>query len=102
MLASQLCVFDEQSGSKSKWVKAHSMVVFSESSSLFVKILVSDALLSRDLFNDIIHAKWICHTLTQGIRRIKTFIKYKKYYCWYIFHKKHKEAASNVEATVTK
>ena len=24
------------------------------------------------------HTKWTCHALTQGIRTIKTFIKYKK------------------------
>ena len=33
--------------------KAHSMVVLSELSSLFVKISICDALSSHDLFNDI-------------------------------------------------
>ena len=33
--------------------KVHSMVVMSELSSLFVKILICDALLSHDLLNDI-------------------------------------------------
>ena len=40
--------------------------------------------------------------LTQGIRAIKTFIKYKKCYCDKVITKKHKEAVSNVEFTVTK
>ena len=80
MLASQLCVFDDKTDLKWKWVKkTHSMVVLSELSSLFVKISISDALLSRNLFNDM--NKWMCHALTQGIRTIKTFIKYKKCYC---------------------
>ena len=53
------------------------------------------------------HAKWMCHALTQGTRTIETFIKYKKYYCLSInlSIKKthtHKEAVSNVEFTVTK
>ena len=33
--------------------KAHSKVVLSELSSLFVKISICDALLSHDLFNDV-------------------------------------------------
>ena len=33
--------------------KAHSMVVLSEISSLFVKVSICDALSSHDLFNDI-------------------------------------------------
>ena len=55
--------------------KAHSMVVLSELSSLFVKISICDALSSHDLFNDM--SECVCHDLTQGIRTIKTFIKYK-------------------------
>ena len=46
--------------------KTHSMVVFSELSSLFVKISIFDALPSRNLFNDMMHAKRMCHTFTQG------------------------------------
>ena len=53
--------------------KTHIMVLLSELSNLFLKISIRDALLSHDLFND----KWLCHVLTQGIRAIKTFIKYK-------------------------
>ena len=37
--------------------KTHSMVVLFELSSLFVKILICDALSSRNLFNDMMHAK---------------------------------------------
>ena len=55
--------------------KAHSMVVLPELSTSCVKISICGAFLSHDLFNDII--KWMCHALTQGIRTIKTFIKYK-------------------------
>ena len=82
MLASQLCVFDDKTDLKSKWVKkkTHSMDVLSELSSLFVKISICDDS-SRNLFNDMMHAKWMCHALTQGIRTIKTFIQYKKCYC---------------------
>ena len=55
MLARQLCVFDEKTGSKSGKMskKGHSMVVLSELSGLFVKISICDALSSLDLFNDI-------------------------------------------------
>ena len=35
--------------------KPHSAVVLSESSSLFVKISICDALLPPDLFNDVMH-----------------------------------------------
>ena len=70
--------------------KTHSVVVSFELSSLFVKISICDALSSRNLFN-MMHAKWMCHALTQGVWSIKTFIKYKKCYCRYKFvTKKHK------------
>ena len=70
--------------------KTHSGVVSFELSSLFVKISICDALSSRNLFN-MMHAKWMCHALTQGVWSIKTFIKYKKCYCRYKFvTKKHK------------
>ena len=73
--------------------KTHSMVVLFELSSLFVKILICDALSSRNLFNDMMHAKWMCHVLTQGIRTTKTFIKYKKCNC---------QTVSNVEFSMAK
>ena len=70
--------------------KTHSVVVSFELSSLFVKMSICDALSSRNLFN-MMHAKWMCHALTQGVWSIKTFIKYKKCYCRYKFvTKKHK------------
>ena len=76
MLARQLCVFDDKTDSKSKRVKkTHSMVVWFELSSFFVKISICVALLSRDLFND--RSECVCHALTQEIRTIKTFIRYK-------------------------
>ena len=79
MLASQLCVFDDRTDLKWKWVeKTHSMDVLFQLSCLFVKISICDALPSRILFNDVMHAKWMCHALTRGIRTIKTFLKYKK------------------------
>ena len=83
--------------------RTQSMVLPSELSSLFMKIsIIWDALSSCNLFNDIMHAKRMCHGLTQGIRTIKTFLKYKKSYCWYIYHRKGKEAVSNIEFTMTK
>ena len=76
MLASQLCVFEGKTDLKWKWVKkTHSMVVLSELSSLFVELSICDALSLRNLFNDMMDAKWMCHALTKGIRTIKTFIK---------------------------
>ena len=35
--------------------------------------------------------KWKYYVLTQGIRPIKTFNEYKKYYWWSVHHKKHKK-----------
>ena len=80
MLAGKPCVFDDKTGLKWKWVKKliASMVVLPELSSLFVKISICNALLSRNLFNDMMHTKWMCYALTQGIKTIKTFIKYTK------------------------
>ena len=37
--------------------KTRSMVLLTELSSLFVKISICDALMSRNLFNDMMHAK---------------------------------------------
>ena len=34
--------------------------------------------LRHERVNDILHVKWMCHVLTQGIRTIKIFIKCKK------------------------
>ena len=65
------------------------MVVLSELSSLFGKALICDALLSHDLFNDI-SCKWVCHALTQGIRTIKSFVKYKSAAADKFITKKHK------------
>ena len=56
------------------------MLGLSELSSLFVKISICDA--CRAIFLMAMHAKGMCHAVTQGIRTIKTFIKYKKCYCW--------------------
>ena len=50
--------------------KTHSMVVLFELSSLFVKISICDALPLCNLLNDMMHAKWMCHDLTRGIRTI--------------------------------
>ena len=54
MLASQLCMFDDKTDSKTKWVKKHSMVVLPEISSLFMKISICDMAVVQfaDLFND--------------------------------------------------
>ena len=58
MLATQLHVFDDNTDLKAKCVKkTHSLVALSELSSLFVKILICGALSSRNLFNDVMHAK---------------------------------------------
>ena len=59
--------------------RTHSMLGLSELSSLFVKISICDA--CRAIFLMAMHAKGMCHAVTQGIRTIKTFIKYKKCYC---------------------
>ena len=66
------------------------MVALSELSSysLFEKISIGDALLSHDLFNVI--SECIIRTLTQGIRTIKTFIKYKGATAGKFITKKHK------------
>ena len=76
--------------------KIHSMVVLSELSSLFVKISIK--LLLRNLLNDMMHAKWLCHALTQEISRTSkiryTLVKFS------FITKKHKEAVPNVEFTV--
>ena len=87
--------------------KTHSMVVLSELSSLIVNISICIALSLLSLFNDMMHAKWTYHALTQGIRTIKTFIKFKKRYCLSInlSQKNTREQLSllsNVEFTVTK
>ena len=67
-----MCV-DHKTDQKSKWVKkTHSMDVLSELSSSFVKISICDAFLSRNMFNNVMHAKWMCYTLTQGVKTIKT------------------------------
>ena len=102
MLASQLCVFHEKTDPKSKWVKkTHSMVVLSGLSIEFILWRFRSAMLCRNLMT--MHAKWMYNALTQGITTIKIFSKYKKCYCWYIYHqKKPQEAVSNVEITVTK
>ena len=60
--------------------KIHGMVVLSGLSGFFyfVKIWICDALLHYLMM---MHAKWMRHALTQVIRTIKTFTKYKKRYC---------------------
>ena len=88
MLATQLCVFDDKTDSESKWVKTVIIIwlCFLNYLVYFVKISICDALLQ---FND--HANGMCHTLTQGIRKNKTFTKYTKYYCWWIYHQRQKQ-----------
>ena len=63
------------------------MVVLSELYSSFVKTPICNAVLSYDLFNDF---KQMCHTVTQGIRTIKTVIKYKSATADTFITKKHK------------
>ena len=43
--------------------KTYSMVVFSELSSLFVKMSICDAFSLYNLFDDDMHALWMCHAL---------------------------------------
>ena len=102
MLASQLCVFDDKTDSKSKWVKkTHSMVVLSGLSIEFILWRFRSVMLCRNLMT--MHAKWMYNALTQGITTTKISSKYKKCHCWKIYHKKKlQEAVSNVEITVTK
>ena len=80
MSTTQLCVFDDKTDSKLQLVKkTHcNMVVLSGLSRLFggdFNLMICCNLMT-------IHANWMCHTLTQGIGKFKTFTKYKKCYCW--------------------
>ena len=102
MLASHLCLLGNKTDSKSKWVKrTHSMVVLFGLYIEFILWRFRSVMLCRNLMT--MHAKWMYNALTQGITTIKIFSKYKKCYCWYIYHqKKPQEAVSNVEITVTK
>ena len=70
MLASQLCVLDDKADSNSISKKNHSMVVLSglSLSSSFCEDF--DPWFAATMT---VHAKWMYHTLTQGIRRMKTF-----------------------------
>ena len=77
------------------------MVVLSELSSLFVKIPICDALSSRSLFNNMMHAKWMRHVLTPGIRT-KLSSSTKSVTVDKFIAKTHKEAVSNLEIIVTK
>ena len=84
MLASHICAFDDKTDLKCKWVRkliawlcCPNYLVYLER----YRSVTCDALSSCNLFNDMMHAKWTCHALTQGIRTIKTLIKYKKCYC---------------------
>ena len=62
MLASQLCMFDDKTDSKSKWIKkTHSMVALSGLSRLFLRRFWS-AMLCCNLM--MIHAKLMSHALT--------------------------------------
>ena len=76
MSATQLCVFDDKTDSKSKLVKKAqcNMVVLSGLSRLFCEDF--NLMFCCNLMT--IHANWMCQTLTQGIEKIKTFTKYKK------------------------
>ena len=86
MLASRLCVLDDKTDSKSKWVKkAPSVVVLSGLSIQLNLWRFRSVMLCRNLKT--MHAKWMYHALTQGIRRMKTFTMYKKCYCWWKYHK---------------
>ena len=102
MLASHLCLLGNKTDPKSKWVKrTHSMVVLFGLYIEFILWRFRSVMLCRNLMT--MHAKWMYNALTQGITTIKIFSKYKKCYCWYIYHqKKPQEAVSNVEITVTK
>ena len=67
MLARQLCVFDDKTDSKSKWVKKLIIWLYcSVYLTYFVKNSTCDTLLQ---FNGD-YAKWMSHALTQGIRTI--------------------------------
>ena len=46
------------------------------------------------------HAKWMWYALTEGIRTIKTFTKYEKCYCWWVYHKKAQEALSKMSRSL--
>ena len=50
--------------------KTHGITQLSESYLVYVKISTCDVLPSRNLLNDMMHAKWMWHALTQGIRTI--------------------------------
>ena len=64
--------------------KAHSMVVLSELSSLFVKISICDALSSHDLFNDISECVTPTHILQKKNRifAVKRFRETQVIFCF--------------------
>ena len=88
--------------------KTHIMVVLPKLSSLFVKTSMCDALSLCNLFNDMMHAKWMCHALTQGIIQkvllfVNKFINKKKTQgssvkCW-VYCDKIKTVKSKVQAS---
>ena len=78
------------------------MVVFSELFSLFVKISICDALLSRNLFNNMMHAKWMCYALLKELENLKLSSSTRSATADKFITRKHKEAVSNVEITVAK
>ena len=63
-----------------------------------VKISIYDALSSGNLFNDI-HAKWMCHALTQALEQLELSLSTKGTTVDK-FITKHKVAVSKVEFTV--
>ena len=100
MSATQLCVFDDKTDSKSKLVKKAqcNMVVLSGLSRLFCEDF--NLMLCCNLMT--IHANWMCQTLTQGIGKIETFTKYKSALLINSSSQKTQEALLNVEITLMK
>ena len=77
MLVSQLCVFDDESDSKSKWVKKHILWLCCPKYLVYLWVKISISIWDMVVVNlhicliIMMHAKWMCNALTQRTRTIK-------------------------------
>ena len=79
MLACELCVLDDKTYSKPKWIKK--IIVWLWCPDYLSSLFCKDSDPWWFVATMTMHAKWMYHNLTQGIRRMKTFTMYKKWYC---------------------
>ena len=71
MLACQLCVLDDKTDSKLKWVKK--ILAWLCYPDYLSSLFCEDSDPRWFAATMTMHAKWMYHTLTQEIRRMKTF-----------------------------